>query len=264
MSNKNTYLYKNYLNQFEKEINSNWSLFINAEETINIEELINESSIRLTVQGISLLFSSINNSNQSCKLNRYNECYSKLNIEYQSTIIKSDDQKSFFDNEVIFKAKHIYSMIENKEKTSITLTKIYDAIEKGDSANNFHLYCNNKGPTITLVEDEANNIFGGFTSLSWTSQGGSKNDKFAFLFSVSKSKIISIEHPELAIYDNFNFGPTFGYGNDLRIFNNALSSSFNSSSLKKSYGHSDKDIDEYFFTGSHFFKIKNYEVFELK
>ena len=42
-SNKNIYLYKNYLSQFDKEINSKWYLLINSEENVKIEELINES-----------------------------------------------------------------------------------------------------------------------------------------------------------------------------------------------------------------------------
>jgi len=37
----------------------------------------------------------------------------------------------------------------------------------GWAAATFHSLCDNKGPTVTIVEDTNNSIFGGYTSISW-------------------------------------------------------------------------------------------------
>ena len=37
----------------------------------------------------------------------------------------------------------------------------------GWAAATFHSLCDNQGPTVTIVKDTNNNIFGGYTSISW-------------------------------------------------------------------------------------------------
>ena len=37
----------------------------------------------------------------------------------------------------------------------------------GWAAKTFHSLCDNKGPTVTIVKDTNNNIFGGYISISW-------------------------------------------------------------------------------------------------
>ena len=37
----------------------------------------------------------------------------------------------------------------------------------GWAAKTFHSLCDNKGPTVTIVKDTNNSIFGGYTSISW-------------------------------------------------------------------------------------------------
>ena len=39
----------------------------------------------------------------------------------------------------------------------------------GFQAETFHSKCDNKGPTVTIVKS-GNNIFGGFTEISWNSK----------------------------------------------------------------------------------------------
>ena len=58
---------------------------------------------------------------------------------------------------------------------------------------------------------------GGFTSKSWSSCGGYVEDSNAFLFSLEfKEKYPSYDGKN-AIYDVYNYGPTFGNGYDLYI-----------------------------------------------
>ena len=37
----------------------------------------------------------------------------------------------------------------------------------GWAAKTFHSLCDNKGPTVTIVKDTKNSIFGGYTSIPW-------------------------------------------------------------------------------------------------
>ena len=44
---------------------------------------------------------------------------------------------------------------------------LYRASRNGWAASNFHSYCDNKGPTLTVVKS-GNYIFGGYTDQSWS------------------------------------------------------------------------------------------------
>ena len=48
---------------------------------------------------------------------------------------------------------------------------IYRGTRDGSEAQTFHNKCNNQGPTICLCKNEKDNIFGGYASISWTSDG---------------------------------------------------------------------------------------------
>ena len=50
---------------------------------------------------------------------------------------------------------------------------LFQASRDGFSASAFHLKCDNKGPTVTVVKSGAN-IFGGFTETPWTIPGGGR------------------------------------------------------------------------------------------
>ena len=83
----------------------------------------------------------------------------------------------------------------------------------GNSSKDFHNYCDNKGPTLTLIKTTKNKIFGGFTPLNFESYGGPKYDidgqTFIFsLDSMKKYKLINKEKE--AIYCEEKYGPYFG------------------------------------------------------
>ena len=59
---------------------------------------------------------------------------------------------------------------------------IYQATKNEDKSEDFKKYCNNKGPTLTIIKSENNEIFGGFTKCNWTNENFAfSNDKDAFL-----------------------------------------------------------------------------------
>ena len=92
----------------------------------------------------------------------------------------------------------------------------------GNSSLDFHKYCDNKGPTLTLVKTTKNKIFGGFTPLNWENEGGKKFDKSGqtFLFSLNLMKKFDIINKEkLSISCRAEYGPIFG-ASDFHINSN--------------------------------------------
>ena len=57
------------------------------------------------------------------------------------------------------------------------------------TSKDFHKYCDNKGPTLTIVKTTKNKMFGGFTPLNWDDSGVKydKNNQ-TFIFSLNLMK----------------------------------------------------------------------------
>ncbi|XP_044181722.1 protein crumbs-like [Acropora millepora] len=93
----------------------------------------------------------------------------------------------------------------------------------GWTAATFHSLCDNKGPTVTIVKDTKNNMFGGYTSKPWQSINGAKNDPKAFLFSLKNPTNNPRTLPQLdksssqSVQDYAAYGPSFGQAWDLWI-----------------------------------------------
>ena len=69
---------------------------------------------------------------------------------------------------------------------------LYRLTRDGPLYQAFHNRCDNKGPTLTLINDENNLITGGFTPLNWDSNSEWKRDNETFLFNLSNKKNIII------------------------------------------------------------------------
>jgi hypothetical protein len=71
---------------------------------------------------------------------------------------------------------------------------LFRSSRDGATAAAFHSHCDTQGPTATLIRDTAGNVFGGYTSLDWSSPAADAglhrygavflNDLAAFLFTV--------------------------------------------------------------------------------
>lgn len=107
------------------------------------------------------------------------------------------------------------------------LTLQYRATRDGFDAGNFHMACDQRGPTLTVVRADNGSVFGGYNSSSWSSHpsGVYSTSKTNFLFTLK-----SREHPtrenvrfdvkgdgNAAAYNKADFGPTFGVGHDLYL-----------------------------------------------
>ncbi|XP_045176834.2 uncharacterized protein LOC123537242 [Mercenaria mercenaria] len=102
---------------------------------------------------------------------------------------------------------------------------LYSASKTVD-VDNFHLKCDAKGPTVTLLYGKFNTLFGGYTSKSWTSTDNqTKQDDGAFLFYKDESpgakcKFLPIKKDKThkAITCDASFGPTFGGGSKKKYY----------------------------------------------
>ena len=85
--------------------------------------------------------------------------------------------------------------------------------QNGNSSKCFHDFCDNKGPTLSIIKSKNNNIFGGFTPLNWDlkKKDSKDNSSTTFLFSLkSKRKYDLIKMNEFAIHSYVDKGPYFG------------------------------------------------------
>ncbi|XP_067047298.1 uncharacterized protein [Acropora muricata] len=139
----------------------------------------------------------------------------------------------------------------------------------GWAAATFHSLCDNKGPTVTIVKDTKNNIFGGYTSISWQSLNQFMNDSKAFLFSLknptnNSSKLLQ-RHSSGSRYSVGHFAgwcPFFG-DRDLFIGGHANKFRFRRSQECLGYTYtvpSGKQCDP-FLTGVMYFIAREIETF---
>ena len=148
---------------------------------------------------------------------------------------------------------------------------LYRGTRDGDGSNIFHNKCDNQGPTIVLCKNEKENIFGGYSSISWTSNSSYYRANGSFIFTLSNihgtapTKYPNSQNYDYAVYHHSGYGPTFGSRHNLYISNNYLNNNSSYCYLENAYpdvlgkGFS-------IFTGdinNHNFKLKALEVFKL-
>ena len=150
---------------------------------------------------------------------------------------------------------------------------IYKGSRDGMTSKSFHDKCNNKGATITLIMNEKENIFGGYSSISWTCDGLYHKDPDCFIFSLSN--VYNTEPTKFPFDNKFDFnvahskssGPRFGYSSEA-IY---LPSDFKNDYCKSGFPDVFQDVlgkGKSIFTGdknnnNNTFKIKEVEVFTL-
>lgn len=151
---------------------------------------------------------------------------------------------------------------------------IYRASEHGFDAANFHQHCDSHAPTISIIQSDIGNIFGGYTAVPWSSAEirADHRDPTAFLFTL-KSTIncpaskfpISPEHEHAAISQNPTCGPNFGSpnneGSDICL-RNKFNEKTNCIFFPKSYIDTTGKGGPVF--GKRYFACKEIEVFSLK
>ena len=147
---------------------------------------------------------------------------------------------------------------------------IYRGSRDGTKPNDFHSKCDNQGPTICLFKNEKGNIFGGYSSISWTNSGGYHSAPESFLFTlINIHGIGPTKFPNSrtndSVYHSISYGPIFGGGHDICIFSDYTNNNNSNSGFPYSYQDTlgkGKSI----FTGDNNngnFRLKEMEIFKL-
>ena len=96
--------------------------------------------------------------------------------------------------------------------------KIKLLFRDGSNGKDFCKYCDNKGPTLTLIHTNKGKIFGGYTPNNWESlDGKDKTDDLTFIFSLNSMIKFTKYKDGRSIYLYRYNGPCFGSGSDLGI-----------------------------------------------
>ena len=123
----------------------------------------------------------------------------------------------------------LFKLISTKLSNIHRFNLLFRASDHEYGASKFHDYCDNKGPTISIIQSNWGNIFGGYTSKSWKSERRPYKDENAFLFLIkSDDKALDNKCPLLleldkddvgrAIEAHYKYGPIFGAGHDIIIY----------------------------------------------
>ena len=141
---------------------------------------------------------------------------------------------------------------------------LWQGTRDGFGASVFHNKCNGKGPTVTVIVSNNDKIFGGYTSESW-GFGVNKQDATAFIYSLTHKAKCAKQKNSVSIYDRSGFGPTFGYGRDIRIYNdcNTHSNNYCQSQNSDSTYELPAGADNNFLAGSRNFTVKEIEVYAV-
>ena len=150
--------------------------------------------------------------------------------------------------------------IENK---NIKLKLIFKCSRDGWTSNDFHKYCDGKGPTISIIETKNNTLFGGFLFIKWKNEGGDTNDNKSFLFSFNNKKIYPNNGKNCAVHFGIDRGPYFAFS--INIFSDFKKTNKNFTrnldSLKNSWNNFSCNYE--LNNNQEYFDIKEIEVFEV-
>jgi hypothetical protein len=128
----------------------------------------------------------------------------------------------------------------------------------GFSPNKFHEVCVNKFHTVSIIKvKDSNEILGGYNPITWNFNNncGITNNSFIFSFknndNIENHILSRIRDQKFAIFNNPNYGPSFGNGDIILSLNDLYRSS---SCIKNSYKEPIRETDDDF-------SIEEYEVF---
>ena len=155
-------------------------------------------------------------------------------------------------------------------KTLKQIQLLYNSKQDGNTYKIYASKCLNKGKTITIIKTNENDIFGGYTSISWGDYPQHNEDPSAFLFVLEPKNvfhIFDIKETSLAVYHYADtFGPWFGR-NDVVIwmtdFNdeNDMDGISCEVNIQNSYGHKDSNLSHYI-PPIEYFNVE-FEIFQL-
>ena len=161
----------------------------------------------------------INNQQEMIKDLQYkvDDLIKRLNILEKKSKQKEEVEIPYLNDSKIIgndyeKVKSIKNWINPYKNLKFEL--LFRKSRDGSSCKTFHKYCDDKGPTLTLVETTKGYKFGGYTPFSFKnySENSPKNDNETFIFSLNLMKKFKKIRDESLVFFDSDFGPCFGKG----------------------------------------------------
>jgi hypothetical protein len=173
------------------------------------------------------------------------------------------------DSKTISSIPNIFSVFTGKG-----FELLYRGSRDGFGADAFHGRCDGHPNTVTLVLSTTGCIFGGYTPLAWSFEGGSVSDPSldSFLFTIKNPhnlppRIFKLKQAKNAIYGQTGYGPKFGdaapWSADLYVCSQCQTSGNSYSNLGKAYVNDSGISGNHVLTGSQDFLVQEIEVFEV-
>ena len=131
--------------------------------------------------------------------------------------------------DTVGKFKTLAALLDQTPK-SLKLEMLFSTRSSGwTNPAAFHTACDQKGSTLVLIQCADGVSYGGYTSISWTSNDLWQTDTKAFLFRIANFANSSTQQASEKfarncygqdVYGGSMCGPLFGAGNDLMTFSN--------------------------------------------
>lgn len=99
---------------------------------------------------------------------------------------------------------------------------MFAASEQQFNTAGYHAHCDQIGSLLTVIQSRKGYLFGGFSDLSL----GSKGSTSSFIFSIDRSLAMPLKEGRVATLNEYDYGPIFGYENDIRIDGKTVSSNY--------------------------------------
>ncbi|CAH3144226.1 unnamed protein product, partial [Porites evermanni] len=207
----------------------------------------------------------------TCMASQEEDSQFKCTCKAGFTGTRCEEKTDFESSEILSHNKDLLKILLEYLKDVETNGKhwklCFNARDHSYSAASFHALCNNKGPTVTLVE-VGHLVFGGYTDQPWTSYQNFKSSTSSFLFSLRSSTNTPFKSPlfqnyNYATFDYSTYGPTFGKAHDLYLSNSCRTSKSSYSRLGNTYKLPSGYASATALAGSSYFLCDDYEVFYL-
>jgi hypothetical protein len=137
----------------------------------------------------------------------------------------------------------------------------------GFSNEDFHLSCDNKGSTITIIHTHNGFLFGGYAPVSWNSHGEHYSHPDAFIFtlfnphSIPPTKYLLQPQDAFAIRGHHSYCAVFGSG-DITVTSNSNINNTSSAYFPSSYVDT-TGRGKLTFTGTINFTCQEIEVYQV-
>jgi len=245
-------------------------------DLMNILKIQSEKINKLENENICL-------KNELNKLNNLNEEISTLKnkivlLEHkQNLLIKFQKEKNIakeknkeqiekgiqLDSHIINNIKEYKISLKNwiNKASFIKTNLLYRLTRDGELFKTFHEKCNNKSPTLIIIESINGQKFGGYTTCTWNGRWTNKFDGLTFLFSLNKN--IKFEkkfnlNDNKDIYADEDCGPWFGrndlyFEKNMKICYSYKSSQYSFLNDKDIFHNKDNDDIE----------LKEVEIYEI-